>query len=65
MTKAELERTAGPAPERGLVLAVLPKGVDGDEELAELRELARTAGVTPVGQIVQHRVRPDPRSYVG
>jgi len=65
MTKAVLERTAGPAPERGLVLAVLPKGVDGDEELAELRELARTAGVTPVGQIVQHRVRPDPRSYVG
>ena len=65
MTKAELERTAGPAPERGLVLAVLPKGVDGDEELAELRELARTAGVAPVVQIVQHRVRPDPRSYVG
>ena len=65
MAKAELERTSGPEPERGLVLAVLAKGVDGDEELAELRELARTAGVTPVGQVVQHRVRPDPRSYVG
>ena len=39
--------------------------MDSDEELAELRELARTAGVTPVGQVVQHRVRPDPRSYVG
>ena len=65
MAKAELERTPGPEPERGLVLAVLPKGVDSDEELAELRELARTAGVTPVGQVVQHRVRPDPRSYVG
>ena len=65
MAKAELERTPGPEPERGLVLAVLAKGVDSDEELAELRELARTAGVTPVGQVVQHRVRPDPRSYVG
>jgi len=65
MAKAELERTPGPEPERGLVLAVLAKGVDSDEELAELRELARTAGVTPVAQVVQHRVRPDPRSYVG
>jgi GTPase len=65
MAKAVLERTSGPEPERGLVLAVLAKGVDSDEELAELRELARTAGVTPVGQVVQHRVRPDPRSYVG
>jgi GTP-binding protein HflX len=65
MARAELQRPAGPEPERGLLLAVLPKGVDGDEELAELRELARTAGVTPVGQVVQHRLRPDPRSYVG
>ncbi len=65
MAQAELERTVGPEPERGLLLAVLPKGVDGDEELAELRELARTAGVAPVAEVVQHRVRPDPRSYVG
>jgi GTPase len=64
MAQAELER-AGPEPERGLLLAVLPKGSDGEEELAELRELARTAGVAPVGQVVQHRTRPDPRSYVG
>ena len=65
MAQAELERTGGPEPERGLLLAVLPKGADADEELAELGELARTAGVAPVGQMVQHRVRPDPRSYVG
>jgi GTP-binding protein HflX len=39
--------------------------VDGAEELAELRELARTAGVEPVGEVVQHRERPDPRTYVG
>ncbi len=35
------------------------------EELAELRELARTAGVQTVDEVVQHRSRPDPRSYVG
>ena len=55
----------GPEPERGLLLAVLPKGVDSDEELAELRELALTAGVAPVGEVVQHRMRADPRRYVG
>jgi GTP-binding protein HflX len=65
MTAAETERPAGPEPERGLLLAVLAKGADGEQELAELAELARTAGVNPVGQLVQHRARPDPRSYVG
>jgi GTP-binding protein HflX len=34
-------------------------------ELAELRELARTAGVVPVGELVQVRGRPDSRTYVG
>ena len=36
-----------------------------DEELAELEELARTAGVEPVARLVQHRAGPDPRTYVG
>src|SRR5438477_438449 len=54
-----------PDAERGFVLAVLGQGVDPDEELAELEELARTAGVEPVGRVVQHRPEPDPRSYVG
>ena len=52
-------------PERGLVLAVLPPGADGADELAELEELARTAGVEPVGRVVQHRRLPDARTYVG
>ncbi len=47
------------------MLAVLPKGVDGEDELAEIRELARTALVEPVAEIVQHRAHPDPRTYVG
>jgi GTP-binding protein HflX len=54
-----------PEPERGFVLAVLAQGVDTDHELAEIEELARTAGVTPVGRIVQRRARPAQRTYVG
>jgi len=54
-----------PEPERGFVLAVLAQGADAAEELAEVEELARTAGVVPVGRVVQHRSRPAPRTYVG
>ncbi|HWG55994.1 MAG TPA: GTPase HflX [Gaiellaceae bacterium] len=56
---------AGAEPERGFVVAVLAKGADADEELAELVELARTAGVEPVGRMVQQRATPDRRTYVG
>jgi GTPase len=52
-------------PERGFVLAVLAQGADPDAELAEVEELARTAGVEPVGRVVQHRPRPAQRTYVG
>jgi GTPase len=55
----------GAEPERGFVVAVLGPGVDEDEELDELRELLRTAGVSPVGELVQRRPAPDPRTYVG
>ena len=41
------------------------RGVDPEEELGEIRELARTAGVEPVSELVQNRGRPDPRTYVG
>jgi len=51
--------------ERGLILAVLAPGVHDRDELAEARELARTAGVEPVGAVVQHRAHPAPRTYVG
>jgi GTP-binding protein HflX len=54
-----------PEPERGFVLAVLAQGADADHELAEVKELARTAGVEPVGEVVQHRARPAQRTYVG
>jgi len=53
------------APERGVVIASLPPGADGADELAEMRELLRTARVETVETVVQHRRRPDPRSYLG
>jgi GTPase len=55
----------GAEPERGFIVAVLAPGADDDGSLAELRELARTAGVEPVGELVQHRSQPDRRTYVG
>jgi len=65
MAVRQPDPTPGPEPERGFVLAVLAQGVDPDGELAELEELARTAGVEPVARLVQHRTQPDPRTYVG
>jgi GTP-binding protein HflX len=55
----------GLEPERGFVVAVLGQGVDPEDELTELEELARTAGVEPIARLVQHRPQPDPRTYVG
>src|SRR4051795_4325096 len=51
----------GRARQRALMIAALP---DGDD-LAELEELLRTAGVATVGQLVQHREKPHPNSYLG
>ncbi len=65
MTEKQPDRSLAAEPERGLVLAVLPPGADDADEIAELEELARTAGVEPVAQVVQHRSRPDPRTFVG
>ena len=65
MTLRQPDPAPGADPERGFVVAVLAQAVDADRELDELRELARTAGVEPVGDLVQHRDRPDPRTYVG
>jgi len=59
------QRQPQPALERGFIVAVLGQGIDSDEELAELRELADTALVEPVGELVQHRPRPERRTYVG
>jgi GTP-binding protein HflX len=65
MTVKQPDPVAGHEPEHGFVLAVLAQGADADEELTELEELARTAGVAPVARLVQHRPHPDARTYVG
>lgn len=49
------------AKQRAFLIAALEDG----EDLAELRELLRTAGVAVVGQAVQHRDRPHPNTYLG
>jgi GTP-binding protein HflX len=51
-------------PERALLAAVLRPDADPGE-LAEMRELLETAGAEVVGELVQHRTAPDPRTYVG
>ena len=60
-----IQRQPDPALERGFIVAVLAQGVDPEEELAELRELAHTALVEPIGEVVQHRPNPERRTYVG
>ena len=65
MTSHQPDPAPGAEPERGFVVAVLAPGAEAEDELAELRELARTAGVETVGELVQHRAQPDPRTYVG
>jgi GTP-binding protein HflX len=65
VTHRQPDPAPGADPERGFVVAVLPKGADPEEELAEIGELARTAGVDPVATLVQPRQRPDPTTYLG
>src|SRR6187431_609101 len=65
VTHHQPDPAPGAEPERGFLVAVLAQGVDEQDELAEMRELLRTAGVEPVGELVQRRPAPDPRTYVG
>jgi len=51
----------GRARQRAVMIAALPEG----DDLSELQELLRTAGVAVVGQEVQHRDQPHPNTYVG
>src|SRR4051812_43638444 len=60
-----IQRQPDPALERGFIVAVLAQGADSESELAELRELARTALVEPIDELVQHRARPETQTYLG
>jgi GTP-binding protein HflX len=65
VTHHQPDPAPGAEPERGFLVAVLAQGVEEDEELGEMRELMRAAGVEPVGELLQRRPSPDPRTYVG
>jgi GTP-binding protein HflX len=49
------------ARQRAFCVAAL----QGADDLAELAELLRTAGVAVAGEMVQHREHPDPNTYLG
>ena len=51
----------GRARQRAFAVAALPAG----DDLSELSELLRTAGVAVVGELVQHREQPHPNLYLG
>ena len=51
------------ARQRAYLVAVVPEG--DEEQLAELRELLRTAGVAGVGELIQRRDHPHPNTYLG
>jgi GTP-binding protein HflX len=53
--------TQARAKQRAYCIAALEAG----DDLSELRELLRTAGVVVVGQAVQHRDKPHPNTYLG
>src|SRR3954463_8149106 len=60
MTSADNGRT-GRARQRAYCVGVSPTG----DDLSELKELLRTAGVAVVGELVQHRERPHPNLFLG
>ncbi len=52
------------ARQRALAIGIVD-GREGDEPLAELKELLRTAGVATAGEATQQRPQPDPDRYFG
>ena len=58
---APADGTTARAKQRAYLIAALEAG----DDLSELRELLRTAGVVVVGQAVQHRDKPHPNTYLG
>jgi GTP-binding protein HflX len=52
------------ARQRALAIGVVD-GSEGEQPLAELKELLRTAGVATAGELTQQRSAPDPDRYLG
>src|SRR5215216_4719326 len=55
------QQPQGRAKQRAFAIAAMPEG----DDLSELKELLRTAGVAVVGELVQHREQPHPNHYIG
>ena len=54
------------ARQRAFCIAAVPApGSAGEDDLAELKELLRTAGVAMAGEMMQQRPHPDPNNYFG
>jgi GTP-binding protein HflX len=60
-SRSAAQDTPGRAKQRAYSIASLPAG----DDLSELRELLRTAGVATVGEMVQHRDQAHPNLYLG
>jgi GTP-binding protein HflX len=57
------QRPAGRARQRAYLIAAVRD--EEHEDLSELRELLRTAGVAAVGELTQRREHPHPTTYLG
>ncbi len=54
------------ARQRAVAIGALPSAPgEGDDPLAELKELLRTAGVATASELAQVREKPDPNRYLG
>ncbi|HUE25516.1 MAG TPA: GTPase HflX, partial [Solirubrobacteraceae bacterium] len=62
-SSSENGRAQGRARQRAYLIAALSD--HGADDLTELRELLRTAGVAGVGEMIQHLEHPHPNTYLG
>jgi GTPase len=53
------------ARQRAFAIGIVRDGEHGEDPLAELKELLRTAGVATAGELTQTRAQPDPDRYLG
>jgi GTPase len=53
------------AAQRAIAVGVVAVAGEGRDQLSELKELLRTAGVATAGDLVQRRDEPDPDRYLG
>src|SRR6185312_9298043 len=56
---------SGPAQQRAAQRALCVGALEEGDDLAELGELLRTAGVAVVGELAQRRETPHPNTYLG